>query len=79
MIQGSKIIMLFVSLPWVTLPSVIVHRQNKIPTKVAYAQPNISPDPNFLHGRACSGHEIFLCMDQTIVYTLLFQFSSENS
>ena len=41
-------------------------------------QPNGSPDKNFLHRCAYSGHNIFPCLDKIIVHTLLFQLCSEN-
>ena len=40
-----KTFILGVTLPWVTLPPIIVHRQDQIATQKAYVQPNILPDP----------------------------------
>ena len=46
--QNIKLFKLFiycVNLPWLTVPPVFVHRQDRIATKIAYVYPKILPHP----------------------------------
>ena len=44
-VKWLKLFIYSVNLPWVTLPPVFVHRQDRIATKIAYVEPNILPEP----------------------------------
>ena len=48
--SASKMVEVFilsVTLRWVTLPPVVVHRLVKVATQIAFVQPNILPNPIF--------------------------------
>ena len=44
-VKWLKLFIYSVNLPWLPLPPVFVHRQDRIATKIACVQPNILPEP----------------------------------